>query len=79
MFVCLFADRRFNMTIDRNYSIPECRQHLPKAAGGGDEPLPEGLFWLLMTGDIPTVDQVRAISKAWAGMYGVTFESNSIS
>lgn len=52
---------------DRNYSIPECRDLLPKAAGGGDEPLPEGLFWLLMTGDIPTTDQVRAISKSWAG------------
>ena len=49
----------------RGKSIPECRDLLPKAAGG-DEPLPEGLFWLLVTGEIPTNEQVKAISKAWA-------------
>lgn len=41
----------------RGYSIPECQKKLPKAAGG-EEPLPEGLFWLLVTGDIPTQEQV---------------------
>ena len=30
---------------------------LPKAKGG-EEPLPEGLFWLLATGEVPTEDQV---------------------
>ena len=25
----------------------------------GEEPLPEGLFWLLLTGDIPTEAQVN--------------------
>ena len=25
----------------------------------GTEPLPEGLFWLLLTGDIPTEAQVK--------------------
>jgi citrate synthase len=49
----------------RGYSIPECQQKLPKAKGG-EEPLPEGLFWLLCTGDIPTAAQVAAISKEWA-------------
>eukprot|EP00106_Octopus_bimaculoides_P011928 XP_014779370.1 PREDICTED: citrate synthase, mitochondrial-like [Octopus bimaculoides] len=49
----------------RNYSIPECQEILPKAHGGGEEPLPEGLFWLLVTGDIPTQEQVDAISKEW--------------
>lgn len=46
----------------RGYSIPECQKLLPKAAGG-TEPLPESLFWLLLTGDIPTeaeVDGLRA-------------------
>lgn len=33
-------------------------QLLPKA-DGGDEPLPEGLFWLLITGEIPTKQQVN--------------------
>merc|ERR1712154_668177 len=47
------------------YTIPECQELLPKAPGG-QEPLPEGLFWLLLTGDIPTEAQVRALSKEWA-------------
>lgn len=42
----------------RGMSIPQLQECLP-AAEGGCEPLPEGLFWLLMTGDIPTRDQVN--------------------
>merc|ERR1712001_134349 len=49
----------------RGYTIPECQELLPKAPGG-DEPLLEGLFWLLVTGDIPTEEQVRNLSKEWA-------------
>ncbi|XP_053206283.1 probable citrate synthase 1, mitochondrial [Panonychus citri] len=49
----------------RGYSIPECRDLLPKAPGG-DEPLPEGLFWLLLTGEVPTTAQVKQLSKEWA-------------
>ena len=49
----------------RGHSIPECRKLLPKVPGG-EEPLPEGLFWLLMTGEVPNAAQVKAISKAWA-------------
>lgn len=49
----------------RGYSIPECQKLLPKGPGGS-EPLPEGLFWLLATGDIPTDAQVKAISREWA-------------
>lgn len=49
----------------RGYSIPECQKLLPKAKGG-QEPLPEGLFWLLVTGEVPTEAQVKAISKDWA-------------
>lgn len=49
----------------RGYTIPECQKQLPKAPGGM-EPLPEGLFWLLVTGQIPTEAQVKAISKEWA-------------
>ncbi|KRX71068.1 putative citrate synthase, mitochondrial [Trichinella sp. T6] len=45
----------------RGRSIPECRKLLPKL--GFDEPLPEGIFWLLCTGDIPTDKQVEAIKK----------------
>lgn len=49
----------------RGYSIPECQKVLPKAPGG-EEPLPEGLYWLLLTGDIPTQAQVAAVSKELA-------------
>jgi citrate synthase len=49
----------------RGYSIPECQKLLPKAPGG-QEPLPEGLFWLLVTGDVPSEAQVKALSKEWA-------------
>ncbi|XP_067931312.1 probable citrate synthase 2, mitochondrial [Watersipora subatra] len=54
----------------RGYSIPECQELLPKAVGGA-EPLPEGLFWLLCTGDIPTEAQVASVSLEWAKRAGV--------
>lgn len=57
-----FADEGIRF---RGKTIPECQQLLPKAPGGS-EPLPEGLFWLLVTGEIPTQEQVTALSKDWA-------------
>lgn len=51
----------------RGYTIPECQKLLPSATtSGGEEPLPEGLFWLLVTGEIPTQEQVQALSRDWA-------------
>jgi citrate synthase len=49
----------------RGKSIPECQELLPKAPGG-NEPLPEGLFWLLLTGEVPTSEQVAGLSADWA-------------
>lgn len=49
----------------RGYSIPECQKLLPAAKVGG-EPLPEGMFWLLLTGEIPTATQVKGLSAEWA-------------
>lgn len=49
----------------RGKTIPDIQNELPKAPGG-QEPLPEGLFWLLVTGEIPTQDQVADLSKDWA-------------
>jgi len=49
----------------RGYSIPECQELLPKALNG-NEPLPEGLFWLLCTGEVPTQEQVNFLSREWA-------------
>lgn len=44
----------------RGYTIPECQKLLPKA-DGGSAPLPESVFWLLLTGDVPTDAQVDAL------------------
>jgi citrate synthase len=46
----------------RDYTIPECQVKLPKAKGG-NEPLPESMLWLLLTGDIPTETQVSGLTK----------------
>lgn len=45
----------------RGYSIPELRQLLPKAPGG-TEPLPEGIFYLMLIGELPTEEDVRMVS-----------------
>lgn len=47
----------------RGYSIPQLREELPKL--GNTEPLPEGLFWLMLTGEIPTDEQVRQLADDW--------------
>ena len=48
----------------RGFTIPELREKLPKAPGGA-EPLPEGIFYLLLTGDLPTNDDVKEITAEW--------------
>jgi len=49
----------------RGYNIPQLRELLPKFAGG-KEPLPEGLFWLMLVGEIPTVEEVKWLSAEWS-------------
>ncbi len=48
----------------RGYSIPELREKLPRAPKG-KEPLPEGLFWLMLVGEIPTKEQVKWLTENW--------------
>ena len=48
----------------RGYSIPELQAKLPKAAGGG-EPLPEGLFYLMLIGELPTEEDVAHATSVW--------------
>src|SRR4026208_2302270 len=48
----------------RGYSIPELREKLTKAPGGS-EPLPEGLFYLMLVGEMPTDDDVHHLSSVW--------------
>jgi len=49
----------------RGYSLPELQEKLPKLDDEG-EPLPEGLFYLMMIGEIPDKEDVLNISKDWA-------------
>ncbi|MBL7718147.1 MAG: citrate (Si)-synthase, eukaryotic [Flavipsychrobacter sp.] len=49
----------------RGFSIPELRERLPKI-DGGNEPLPEGLFYLMLVGDVPSKEDVEHISATWA-------------
>src|SRR5215212_3285521 len=48
----------------RGYSIPQLREKLTKAPGGS-EPLPEGLFYLMLVGELPTDDDVHHLSSVW--------------
>lgn len=54
----------------RGYSIPEIREKLPKREGG-KEPLPEGLFWLMLVNEIPTYEQVKWVSEQWVNRSNV--------
>jgi len=49
----------------RGYSIPELQDLLPKAHEGG-QPLPEGVFYLMLTGELPSKEDVSYISEQWA-------------
>jgi citrate synthase len=49
----------------RGYTIPELQQKLPtfKGPAGEGQPIPEALLWLLLTSEIPTVEQTRSITE----------------
>lgn len=46
----------------RGLSIPECQKLLPRAPGG-TEPLPEAMLWLLLTGEVPSQEEVHSLSE----------------
>jgi citrate synthase len=48
----------------RGYSIPELQERLPKAKGGS-EPLPEGLFHLMLVGELPSEEDVQHLTSIW--------------
>ena len=48
----------------RGYNIPQLRELLPSRSND-NEPLPEGLFWLMLTGEMPSADDVRWLSDEW--------------
>jgi citrate synthase len=53
----------------RGYSIPELQLRLPKAnlmsGQRGGEPLPEGLFYLMLMGELPSDEDVHDITANW--------------
>lgn len=48
----------------RGHSIPDLQKSLPKARNGR-EPLPEGLFYLMLIGELPTEDEVNHVTNTW--------------
>jgi citrate synthase len=48
----------------RGFSIPELQKKLPKAPKGS-EPLPEGLFYLMLLGELPTEKDVQDLTANW--------------
>ncbi|KAL2054885.1 hypothetical protein ABVK25_004707 [Lepraria finkii] len=46
-------------------SIADCQEVLPKGTTGS-EMLPEAMFWLLLTGQVPSTSQIRAFSRELA-------------
>lgn len=49
----------------RGFSIPELREKLAKVEGGA-EPLPEGLFYLMLIGELPSEADVQHLSNQWS-------------
>jgi citrate synthase len=48
----------------RGHSIQEVCARLPRAAGGA-QPLPEGVFYLLLTGDMPDARNIDEVRQEW--------------
>lgn len=48
----------------RGYTIPELQEKLPKA-DTGSEPLPEGLFYLMLLGELPSAEDAEHITSTW--------------
>jgi len=48
----------------RGYSIPELQAKLPTAKPGG-EPMPEGLFYLMLVGELPSEEDAHHITNVW--------------
>jgi citrate synthase len=48
----------------RGYSIPELQEKLPRAPKS-EEPLPEGLFYLMLVGELPDDEMANRITDIW--------------
>ncbi|WP_447640709.1 MULTISPECIES: citrate (Si)-synthase, eukaryotic [Chitinophagaceae] len=54
----------------RGYSIPDLQAKLPSAEGGS-EPLPEGVFYLMLTGELPSKEDVAEVDELIKGRKSV--------
>jgi citrate synthase len=54
----------------RGYSIPQLKELLPKGPDG-KEPRPEGLFWLMLVGEVPTEEEVKWLTNQWTSRSNV--------
>jgi hypothetical protein len=52
----------------RGLSIPECIRRLPKAPGGGRQPLPEAIWWSV----------INLFNNDFFMIYNIEFKSNHI-
>ena len=52
--------RKTKNCLYRGYSIPQCQELLPNRI---EEPLAEGMLWLLLTGELPTKQQVDDLTQ----------------
>jgi citrate synthase len=50
----------------RGLSIPEIQKKMPTVVPGG-EPTPEGMLWLLLTGEIPTKKEMESVQEELHG------------
>ncbi len=48
----------------RGRSIPQLQDTLPRL-NGSTEPVPEGLFWLMMVGEVPTEEEAQWLADEW--------------
>ncbi|RCI12772.1 hypothetical protein L249_0950 [Ophiocordyceps polyrhachis-furcata BCC 54312] len=51
-------------------TIKDCQRDLPRGTTG-TQMLPEAMFWLLLTGQVPTENQVRVLSRQLAAQMGL--------
>jgi citrate synthase len=49
----------------KGYSIPDLKEKLPSLKPD-DEPLPEGLFYLMLIGELPSEQDVKDLSSEWS-------------
>ena len=61
----------------RGYSLEELLNLLPTFKGG-KQPMPEGIFYLMLIGELPSQEDVELISEEWKKRSNVPSETGKI-